>query len=1073
MKPEQKIINYLQNLGFEKNLVYQNFNNNIKTFYYNPLSHSDSYDKSKFKLQFFFYKKSNMQLLYNYNLEKWNENKLNFLIAVNEDETHIIDIKQKPEENQPLRSKIGRSFNYGINSEGFEKESIKELLKENIDNSYFWNYVIKRRKQVNEVDDDLLNNLVALHKELTKENNNYEEINLLILQCLFLKYLEDRGVFKNELILIQALKNDDDKALKKVFKQIKTINGDIFNNISFDINSHQLQQLAIFFEHDYREYKNKNQLFALSPYKYDKIPIELISNVYEEFLGKTDPSIKKKQGIFYTRTFVVDFILSHSVYPETEKNKKITILDPACGSGIFLVQSFKEILNQHRDSKIDDKIALLKNQIFGIDIDERALQIAAFSLYLALLESCSEDEILDRIEKKKPMLPDLIGENLLKKNAIADDIKFKIGSKKIDTFGCIVGNPPWGHIDEIEYTFDNSLDILKDNNIPDSIINKLKKRNFKTDKFEMELKKILTSEEIQYIDKLVEYSKINDNEQVKERRVINNDSKYCTVSYYQRSQCFLLRINQWCNENTEISLIVNNSNFLNNKSERFRRNILQQYNISKYFDLSNITDIAFSDTKEPGSILIMDKKKNAENILEYTTAQLTDFAKAFHLIHYTSIDIKKVKQKDLLLEDQDIIWKIFVNGNWDDYQLVKKIELSNFKSTNLECKRGFQLDQKEKINSEKLAPWKLYDFEEYVISYPNIEKFNWNREFFRLPLPESFNSEIFENDILPEFNDDDKDVLTNCYKYSPKPKRYVVRRRISALEKLKTNILLGSINQSLFTGKKILISRSLSEKKIKCAFNSEEIPFGDNILCLKSEEIQNYFPLAAIINSSVIGYYIQFYSPTGFRLSSNIIKNLPIPEFDFEDPKILELTNLAKQIQTAKKDKLHTFHLEEQIDELVFDIYGLLDFEKEVIREFYDVNVHRVKEDKEVNSDDLQKYVSKFRDVFSFILDDKLALNADYSFQNLGSAVCFSIVKKEDFVPEIIKEDSKILQLVKKKQLEESIFSKAINEEKIKIYNEENFTIIKSKYFKDWTVRQAMKDANEEIGLIVKKLPNE
>ena len=57
--------------------------------------------------------------------------------------------------------------------------------------------------------------------------------------------------------------------------------------------------------------------------------------------------------------------------------------------------------------------------------------------------------------------------------------------------------------------------------------------------------------------------------------------------------------------------------------------------------------------------------------------------------------------------------------------------------------------------------------------------------------------------------------------------------------------------------------------------------------------------------------------------------------------------------------------------------------------------------------------------------------------------------------------------------MEESIFSKAIKEEKIKVYTPENFTIIKSKYFKDWTIRQAMKDANEEIGLIVKKLHNE
>ena len=149
-------------------------------------------------------------------------------------------------------------------------------------------------------------------------------------------------------------------------------------------------------------------------------------------------------------------------------------------------------------------------------------------------------------------------------------------------------------------------------------------------------------------------------------------------------------------------------------------------------------------------------------------------------------------------------------------------------------------------------------------------------------------------------------------------------------------------------------------------------------------------------------------------------------------------------------------------------------FEKEIIREFYDVNVYRksdIVKDKEPN--DLQKYVNKFLNVFNFILDDNLTLNAEYSFSNIGAAVCFTIVNKDNQITKITKADSKILEIVKQKQIEKSLLSRALKEEKIKIYTPENFTIIKSKYFKDWTVRQAMKDANEEIGMIIKKLPNE
>ena len=69
------------------------------------------------------------------------------------------------------------------------------------------------------------------------------------------------------------------------------------------------------------------------------------------------------------------------------------------------------------------------------------------------------------------------------------------------------------------------------------------------------------------------------------------------------------------------------------------------------------------------------------------------------------------------------------------------------------------------------------------------------------------------------------------------------------------------------------------------------------------------------------------------------------------------------------------------------------------------------------------------------------------------------------------KEDQQLLDIVKKQQLSQTLFSHRLNEDKVKIYTDNTFFIIKSNYFKDWTIRQAMIDANEEIGLIVKELP--
>ena len=859
MKPDQTIFDYLEKLGFDPNTVSYLFCNNFVIAEYNPLYSENIYYKDKFELQFFFYKKDNPKILDQYYLEKWNENKLNFLIAINENKTFILDIKQKPSQENTTSLNLD-SFNYGTNSKDFEAKKLEPLLKENIDNSYFWDYVIKRRKTVTEVDDDLLSNLVALHKNLTEGNNNYEEINLLILQCLFVKYLEERNIFDEEQILKKALQHNNDKELKNVFEKIKSINGDIFSNIKFTVSSKQLKELYIFFKHDYLEFKEKKQPSIIFPYKFDKIPIELISNVYEEFLGKTDKNKKESQGIFYTRSFVVDFMLSHSVYEQVNSNKKITILDPACGSGIFLVQSYKAILKQNLDLSIDDKIAILQSQIFGIDIDGRALQIAAFSLYLALLASCTENEIKDRIEKQKPMLPNLIGINLLNKNTITDNITFFVGNNTIQSFDCIVGNPPWGQIEEAVFPLENSLELLREHNIPDSIIDKMCNVAIKTDKFSQNLKKILDSEERKYINKIVKYSDIETDERVKERRSINkSNGLYSNVSHYQKSQCFLLRIDQWCNENTAISFIVNNSNFLNNESQKFRKELIQKYNILNYYDLSNISDILFKHTKEPCSVIIMDKLKSVENVFTYHTAQLTEIAKILRLIHFSSHDMKKIKQSDLLIEGQDIIWKIFVNGNWDDYQLTKKYELSKSKAFTLVCQRGFQLQKNEKNKPYKLVPLKLSDYDQYYINYPDFEKFDWKRVFFRLPLPKSFSSIFFKDNILSNFNNKDKDFILKYYRYSKKHNKYRVHKT-SPSEKLKINNLLASVNSSLFTGDKILISRTpLNTKKMKCVFTSKKIPFEDNTLCLKCNWIKDYRLLLAILNSSFIGYYYLYF----------------------------------------------------------------------------------------------------------------------------------------------------------------------------------------------------------------------
>ena len=120
-------------------------------------------------------------------------------------------------------------------------------------------------------------------------------------------------------------------------------------------------------------------------------------------------------------------------------------MDPAVGSGAFLVESFKILRDSHskklnRKLLYNEKKDILEKQLWGIDIDNDALQITAFSLYLALLEDESPEFIKNKIENSHPILPSMIGGVLMNANAIVDSI---FENHKFDY---IVSNPPWGSI---------------------------------------------------------------------------------------------------------------------------------------------------------------------------------------------------------------------------------------------------------------------------------------------------------------------------------------------------------------------------------------------------------------------------------------------------------------------------------------------------------------------------------------------------------------------------------------------------------------------------------------------------
>lgn len=174
-------------------------------------------------------------------------------------------------------------------------------------------------------------------------------------------------------------------------------------------------------------------------YSFDALPLEFISSVYEEFLGETT---QKESSAYYTPSHLVDFVLD-GVLPWGGTEWKLRVLDPCCGSGIFLVKAFQRLVQRWRnanpgaDPKADDLRAIL-GQLMGVDRNVEAVRVAAFSLCLAMC-----DEIDPRQYWKSTLFPPLRGHRLIGSDFFAEEHPGFRTKEEAASWDLIIGNAPW------------------------------------------------------------------------------------------------------------------------------------------------------------------------------------------------------------------------------------------------------------------------------------------------------------------------------------------------------------------------------------------------------------------------------------------------------------------------------------------------------------------------------------------------------------------------------------------------------------------------------------------------------
>jgi len=372
-----------------------------------------------------------------------------------------------------------------LSKESFEKEEIDKLLK-NVD-----------KKIIKPIDESILESLLEIRKLLSNDLKNKrtylqpeqidEAVQILIDRLIFMRSVEDRDLEAKDFLL--KIKDSVEKGfaeknlwalLKEQFVRFdKTYNSKLFSEGLLEKND-------VFFDDSTLKKIIKDIYYGAIDsqfrYQFELIPSDLLGSIYEQYLGVvlrgTEQRVKldsesgkrKKMGIYYTPSYIVDYIVKNTV-GEYIKDKtideilEVKILDPACGSGSFLIRAFQEVcdtvknkLKEGEKSKhptfknyegrlnLAQKNTLVSRCIFGVDLDEKAVELAQLNLLLKLLEG-------ETRETKKLLLQNLKdniknGNSLIDDSKIAGDKAFKWEAQFPDVFrdggfDVVVGNPPY------------------------------------------------------------------------------------------------------------------------------------------------------------------------------------------------------------------------------------------------------------------------------------------------------------------------------------------------------------------------------------------------------------------------------------------------------------------------------------------------------------------------------------------------------------------------------------------------------------------------------------------------------
>lgn len=601
--------------------------------------------------------------------EVWYEGRTPTLWIITPTEVRIYNTFSKPRQDDDEKTRLLDIL--PIIADGLEKEKVERFHRELFDTGVFWGTpkgkMIDRRERMDEA---LLEDLRYTETILIENGLEVSVAHAVLGRTIFAAYLQDReipnrqerGILNRHFFqrrygchsLVELLNKGKEKTYLFFTWLHETFNGDLFPVDRIEKNQVKPFHLKVLADllsgadmSTYPSRPEKNvtgpQLqFLFFPYQFQYIPIELLSSVYEMFAHSRDSAAARAQSVHYTRLQLVELVLSLAM-----KNLKsdARVLDPACGSGVFLVEAFRRLaLMKAREKKrplIREELQdLLTSQIFGIDIERGAVQVTAFSLYLALLELDPDPQPPSALKFPKLVDPDANDKrppNLYVQDVFNHEHLFNQNEPfSKQKFHLIVSNPPWTALTKDDAPRD-----------PD------------------------------------------DPEKGKQWGL-----EYCEqhqIPDRKPDQAFMLRVKDFAESDTQIALIVASRLFYQQagiEGETWLELFLKCFTVQTVINLSDLVDenILFGENrikdsegkwkrktvKMPASVILYRSSAPTENLyITYISPKWYEEAKRRGAIVVSPSDINTISLK--FLYENQFLWKTAFRGSQRDFRLLQRL----------------------------------------------------------------------------------------------------------------------------------------------------------------------------------------------------------------------------------------------------------------------------------------------------------------------------------------------------------------------------------------------------------------